>query len=415
MSNFTPQYRVLIDGTNYAGVTIANMTITSGRTDIYSQPVAGYISLELLNLDSAPKPIAVNQGVTIQVKDTSEAWVSIFGGNITDIVSFVKNAGSVTNVTSYQITALGALARLPKATTLGVLTAELEGLQIQKILEELLAGQWNEVPAAETWADYNPTADWTQAENLGLGTIDAGQYEMINRGSNQTDIYSLVSYLAASGFGYLFEDSEGRINYADALHRQNYLADNGYTSISANSTSFRSLRSSKLSGDVRNKVTLKYGNNAAFSTSATELASIETYGQKEYTVTTALKHTVDAEDQADRYLALRAYPREKMDSVTYELTNPELSNVTRDRLLGVFMGLPLRITDLPGTISSGEFTGFVEGWTWNIGYNRMALTVNLSPTEFSVVALRWNQVSASESWNTISNTITWENALGTVA
>lgn len=415
MSDFNVVAKATIGGVDYSGSTVANVSITSGRTDIYSQPVAGYVSLELLNLDNNPKPIQINQGITIQVKDSSGDWVSIAGANITDLLSFVKNAGSVTNVTSYQLTGLGALARLPKATTEGVLTSQLEGVQIQTILEELLAGQWNEVPAAETWATFDPTTTWANAENLGLGTIDAGQYELIARSSSIIDIYSLVAYLASSGFGYLYEDSEGRINYADSLHRQNYLAANGYVSISANQTSFRSLRSSKLSGDVRNKVTLKYGNNAASSVVATELDSINLYGQKEYTVTTALKHATDAENQADRYLSLRAYPREKMDSVTYDLTNPEIDDATRDALLNIFMGMPLRITDLPQSISGGEFTGFVEGWTWSVGYNRLTLTVNLSPTEFSVVALRWNQVAPTEEWDTISNTITWENALGTVA
>jgi hypothetical protein len=415
MSDFNVVAKATIGGVDYSGSTVANVSITSGRTDIYSQPVAGYVSLELLNLDNNPKPIQINQGITIQVKDSSGDWVSIAGANITDLLSFVKNAGSVTNVTSYQLTGLGALARLPKATTEGVLTSQLEGVQIQTILEELLAGQWNEVPAAETWATFDPTTTWANAENLGLGTIDAGQYELIARSSSVIDIYSLVAYLASSGFGYLYEDSEGRINYADSLHRQNYLAANGYVSISANQTSFRSLRSSKLSGDVRNKVTLKYGNNAASSVEATELDSINLYGQKEYTVTTALKHSTDAEDQADRYLSLRAYPREKMDSVTYDLTNQEIDDATRDALLNIFMGMPLRITDLPQSISGGEFTGFVEGWTWSVGYNRLTLTVNLSPTEFSVVALRWNQVAPTEEWDTISNTITWENALGTVA
>lgn len=415
MSDFNVVAKATIGGVDYSGSTVANVSITSGRTDIYSQPVAGYVSLELLNLDNNPKPIQINQGITIQVKDSSGNWVSIVGANITDLLSFVKNAGSVTNVTSYQLTGLGALARLPKATTSGILTSQLEGVQIQTILEELLAGQWNEVPPADTWATFDPTTTWTNAENLGLGTIDAGQYELIARNSSTIDIYSLVAYLASSGFGYLYEDSEGRINYADSLHRQNYLAANGYVSISANQTSFRSLRSSKLSGDVRNKVTLKYGNNAASSVEATELDSINLYGQKEYTVTTALKHSTDAEDQADRYLSLRAYPREKMDSVTYDLTNPEIDDATRDALLNIFMGMPLRITDLPQSISGGEFTGFVEGWTWSVGYNRLTLTVNLSPTEFSVVALRWNQVAPTEEWNTISNTITWENALGTVA
>ncbi len=169
MSDFTPNFRILIDGVDYASSTIANMTSTSGRTDIYSQPVAGYVSLELVNLNNEAVVVQIDDGVTIQVQDTSGNWINLAGGDITDLIHFVKNAGSVTNVTSTQVTALGALARLPKATTEGVLSSDLEGIQIQIILQELLAGQWNEVPAGESWDNYDPTSDWNSAENLGLG------------------------------------------------------------------------------------------------------------------------------------------------------------------------------------------------------------------------------------------------------
>jgi hypothetical protein len=79
------------------------------------------------------------------------------------------------------------------------------------------------------------------------------------------------------------------------------------------------------------------------------------------------------------------------------------------------MGLPLEITDLPANIVNGVFQGYVEGWTFQSSYNALSITINASPIEFSQVTLRWNQVSALESWNTISNTLTWENAIGAVA
>lgn len=416
MTQWTPEWRVTINGTDFTSAILANMTITSGRTDIYEQPVAGYCSFELINLNKIPCPLQINQGVAIQVKDSNGDYVSIFGGNITDFVTNVRNAGSVDYVTSARVTALGALARLPKATTEGVLTSELEGVQIQTILEELLAGQWNEVPAAETWASYTPaTETWENAENLGLGDIDEGDYEMIARGSEVTDIYSLVSYLATSGFGYLYEDSNGKIGYASTTRRQDYLALNGYTTLSANQASFSGLSTSQRAGDVRNKITLLYGNNAGSDFSATDAQSIVLYGEKQNTITTALKNSDDAESQAERYLELRAYPRHKFDAVTYQLTNSEMGDSERDTLLGIFMGLPLMITDLPLCMSNGEFQGYVEGWTFSSTYNGLTLSMNVSPVEFSQVALRWNQVSVVEAWNTISNTLTWEQALGTVA
>jgi hypothetical protein len=92
------------------------------------------------------------------------------------------------------------------------------------------------------------------------------------------------------------------------------------------------------------------------------------------------------------------------------MTNSQIDNSDRDNLLGVFMGMPISIQDLPTQIVDGAFEGYVEGWRWSTRFNELFLTINLSPTAFSQVATRWNTVSAAEAWNTISNTLTWEYA-----
>ncbi len=75
------------------------------------------------------------------------------------------------------------------------------------------------------------------------------------------------------------------------------------------------------------------------------------------------------------------------------------------------MGLPLLISDLPLNMSAGQYAGFVEGWQWSAGYNTISVTALLSPLAFSLQAMKWEDVSVSEQWNTLSNTLTWETAL----
>ena len=113
---------------------------------------------------------------------------------------------------------------------------------------------------------------------------------------------------------------------------------------------------------------------------------------------------------ADRYIAQRAFPLPVFQSITFPLTNPEIDNSDRDNLLGIFMGQPLNIQNLPTQISAGEFEGYVEGWRWSTRFNELFLTINLSPVAFSQVAMRWNTVPVGEAWNTLSNTLTWEYA-----
>ena len=410
MSLWTPEWSISINGTgDVTGITLANLTITSGRTDIYSQPVAGYCSVEIINLNLATLDIDVNDSVIIKVKDSTGTFVNLFGGDVTDVETSVQTAGLGGVTESIRITALGALSKLPKTLTTGVLSKAYDGDQIYTILSELLFNQWNEVPAAETWAAYDPTTTWANAENSGLGEIDrAGDYELAARSSSVTDVYSLVSALATSGLGYLYEDSSGRIGYADSTHRSQYLSTYGYVDLNAGEALTSNLSIARRLGDIRNKVTITYKNGAQVT--AEDAASIAVYGSQAQNIQTSIENAADAEDQADFYLAIRAYPQDEFKSITYQLGSPNIDNSDRDALLEVFMGLALNITNLPANLLGGSFQGFVEGWTFRAGYNSLEITLNLSPIAYSLQAFRWNNVPAVETWNTISPTLDWLNA-----
>jgi hypothetical protein len=412
MTIFNPEWKVTIGSVEYTSVTLSGVSITSGRTDIYSQAVAGYCTLQIINLDESVFAFKVNDGMTLQIKDSTGTYTPVFGGSLTDIGIEVQAAGSAGIATSATLTALGALSRLPKALTAGVLSKDLDGDQIAVILTDLLVNNWTEVPAALQWNTYPSTVTWANAENTGLGEIDSGIYELADRSSDITDMYSLVSALANSGFGYLYEDPLGRISYAGADHRQNYLAANGYVTISANTAISSGIRTIMQSGDVRNDIALKWKSGTETASDATSIAS---FGKLSQSIDTTLEHAIDAEAQAQRYLDLRSYPRAKFESITFPITSPELDDEDRDALLNIFMGMPIRITDLPLNISNGQFEGYVEGWSWGVSLNSIYLTLNVSPIEFSQVAINWSQVSPSEHWNTLSNTLTWENAIGAVA
>jgi hypothetical protein len=411
MTQWNPVWRVIVDGTTYTNLTLANVSITSGRTNIYSQPVAGYCQLSILNLDKSAIPFEINDSVTIEVKDSTNTFVPIFGGTITDLAVTINSIGSQGYNQRIELTALGALSRLPKSVTTGVLAKDKDGDQMYELLSGLLFGQWNSVPAALTWNTYNATEQWLEAANIGLGEIDRpGDYDLDQRFSSSSDYYSIASLIANSGLGYLYEDPQGRIGYADSTHRGEYFATNGYVDLSANDALGAGFRTVTRSGDIRNKVTIQYKHNQSSSYTDSDLTSIGLYGELGQVIQTTLEKAVDAEAQADFFLGLRAYPQAVFDSITYQLASPELSDSDRDALIKVFMGLPLNITDLPPNIVNGEFQGFVEGWTFRAGYNTLELTLTVSPLAYSLQAFRWNSVPAVEIWNTINPTLDWLNA-----
>jgi hypothetical protein len=411
MTIFNPIWRVTIAGVQYQNAVLANLTITSGRTNIYEQAQAGYTNLQIINLDQSNVAIGINDPLTIELQDSTATFVPIFGGSIVDVGISVAEVGSVDYAQRISIIALGALARLPKALTDGVLSQDFDGDQIYTILSEVLFAQWQQVPAALTWATYDPTTQWQDAENTGLGEIDRpGNYELAQRSSDRTDVYSLVSALASSGLGYLYESATGQIGYADSTHRTNYLAANGYVDLTANHALASGLSIQSRAGDVRNTITLQYNTNSQNEVSAVDPASVGLYGQLAQIFTTTIKHQADAQDQADFYLELRAYPRFNFNNITFELTNPELDDADRDDLINVFMGMPVNIADLPLNMNSGDYLGFVEGWTFSARYNQVSVSMIVSPISFSLQAMRWNDVPVVERWNTVNPTLDWINA-----
>ena len=417
MTVFTPEWKVSINNVEYTNVTLSDLSHQAGRSNIYLQANPSYIQIDLVALNNENYNIQINDGITLQVKDSTNNYRTLFGGNITDITTQVRTASSIAETFSYTIIALGSLAKLPKVIYEGTLARDDDGDQMFELLSDLFLNNWNEVPAAETWSGYDPTITWANAENLGLGEIDRpGVYEITARGANPDTVYNIASLIANSALGVLYEDEQGRIGYADALHRQNYLANNGYTEISANTALGAGLKVLTRGADVRNEVFINFGNNFGSQESAIDLDSIEVFGYRGETINTVLHDAIDAQAVADRYISLRSYPRALFDSITFPLTNSAIDDADRDALLGIFVGQPMRITDLPVQIAPTlQFEGYVEGWRWSTRFNELFLTINLSPIEFSQVAVQWEQVSASEAWNTLSGTLTWENAIGAVA
>jgi hypothetical protein len=411
MTVFTPDWKLTVGGVDYTDIAISDVQHQSGRTNIYTQPLPSYMQLTLVALNNQTLPFDINDSFDLQVKDSTGSYVSLFGGDVTDVTVEVGNTGAIETVIRYTIIAMGSLTKLTKEIWDDNISQDEDGNQIYTILESILLGTWNDVPSASTWATYNATETWENAQNLGLGEIDQpGLYTMTAQ-SNVTDtIYNVVADIADSAFGYLYEDNAGNIGYADADHRQIYLITNGYVELDAGHALGTGLSTIMRSADVRNDIFINYGNNFNSQVTAIDTNSIALYGYKAESINSRVQGAVDAQAIADRYIDQRAYPIPAFQSITFPITNPEIDNADRDDLLAVFMGMPVHIQNLPTQISGGDFEGYVEGWSWSTRFNELFLTINVSPVAFSQVTMKWNTAPQTEAWNTLSNTLTWEYA-----
>jgi hypothetical protein len=411
MTAFTPDWKLTVGGVDYTDITISDVQHAAGRSDIYQQPLPSYMQVTLVALNNQTLPFQINDSFDLQVKDSTASYVSLFGGDISDVTVEVGATGQAATVIQYTILAMGSLTKLTKEIWNDNISQDEDGNQIFTVLSSVLSDNWNDVPAATTWATYDPTVQWQDAETQGLGEIDTpGLYTMSAQSTTVDTVYNVAADIANSAFGYLYEDNAGNIGYADADHRQNYLAINGYIDLDAAHALGAGLSTVVRASDVRNDIYLNYGNNYNSQVTATDAASIATYGYRAETINSRVHGSSDAQAIADRYIAQRANPQPAFQSITFPITNPEIDNNDRDDLLGVFMGMPVNIQNLPDQISSGQFEGYVEGWSWSTRFNELFLTINVSPTAFSQVAMRWQDVPAVEAWNTIDPTLQWQYA-----
>ena len=406
-----PEWRITVGTTVYTNVTAVNVTI--GRIDIDRQCQAGYARMDIINSTNALFDIDVTDSLTLELKDTSGTYVPFFGGTVSDFTTSVRSPEESGYVTIGTILAVGALAKLPKAIYTDSVAHGLDGEQIGIILADLLVSEWIEVAPTLTWATYDPTTTWANAENVGLGEIDTGLYQMDNLSASDRNTQTLVQQIADSALGTLYEDKQGRIGYADADHRSNYLEANGSTQLDGNYASPASVKSILQIGKIRNSEIVRYGNDYGSTYSATDDASIATYGRYQRTFDSNIRYLADIEDIIERDLALRSIPRTQLDQITFRLDNPLMPNALRDDLINLFFGEPVVITNLPFNMFEGYFSGFVEGISMRATPTFVDMTIYVSPTDFSLIAPTWATVLPTNTiWSGVNGTLQWTKAIG---
>jgi len=406
-----PEWRISVGTNVYTNVTGVN--VTTGRIDIDRQCQAGYARMDIINATNDLFDIDVTDSLTLELKDSGGTYVPVFGGTVSDFTTSVRTPEETGFVTLGTILAVGALAKLPKAIYTEAVDHDLDGEQIRIILSDLLVNQWQEVAPALEWIDYDPTTTWANAENVGLGEIDAGLYEMDNLHAADRNTQTLVQQIADSALGNLFEDKQGRIAYADADHRSNYLATNGSTQLDANYASPASVKSILQIGKIRNSEIVRYGNDYGSTYSATDDASITTYGRYQRTFDSNIRYLADVEDIVERDLALRSTPRTQLDQITFRLDNPTMPSAQLDDLINLFFGEPVVITNLPFNMFEGYFSGFVEGISMRATPTFVDMTIYVSPTDFSLIAPTWATVLPTNTiWSGVNGTLQWSKAIG---
>jgi hypothetical protein len=375
-----PKGTVRINGNAYTNQTLWNVQISYGRSNVLDQSRAGYANVQLLSTDGTHYNIQLNDTVIIEIENSSAVDVTVFTGKVTDIKSDVSGSGAIGTTVITTVTAVAPFAQMArKIIGTSSYPKEYDDDRMNRILTE--AG-------------------------VAIDVVDTpGVYEFTSRAANPTDAYTLATYYAQMGFGYVYETPSGEVGYANESRRLNEVQDNGYFVIPEDYILWSGVSSNRTLNDLMNSVILTYKANA--TRTASDATSIATYGTVASKVSTELEDLSEAQIQAERYIALRAIPQTNLSSFSVMLDSSYMSSGDRDIFIGMYMGLPIEILNLPNAVINSVYKGFVEGWVLSFNSVQANMTLTTTDSSLSIVPTRWQDVDPLDEWLDVGSTVQW--------
>jgi len=377
---WAPNPTVTIDGIDFTGESLWNVSVSFGRTTVWEQSRAGYAIINILNATNQNYGFDMNHSVVITVEDSAGFPVTLFTGIISNVANSVQAAGANGIVAIQTISALSTFAQMARKV----------------IGDTAFPKEFDDARMTRIFDDAGVTIDSVDTPPV---------YEFTVRAANPSDAYSLASTYATQAFGYIYETPTGTVGFANESRRFLAVGTYGYLNIPTDYILFSGLASQKTLSDIMNSIILSYKANA--QKTASDATSIATYNLVAGSVTTELENAADAQVQADRYITLRAYPRTSLSSFTIPLDSPLVTDADIDALLAISMDTAIEIDNLPIAIKNTTYFGFVEGWTFSFNNVQMSVTFDSSDVAYSVTPTRWQDVDAALIWDDVDPTVTW--------
>jgi hypothetical protein len=400
---------VKINGITYNDKAIEGMRITLGRNNIDEQPRAGFCNVDLILFDNQNPTINIDDRIQLGIEDSTNTERVLYTGRISDLSRTLVSQGEKGLITNLRITGIGSLALLNRRTV-GTYPIEQDGVRIEKILLDTVFETWQTVSSTLQWDDVDADLTWQTFDPF-AGEIDAGDFDVIAQTQSNTNAFSLASQVAQSANGVLHERADGKIYYSDNSRRALDVGNNGYVEITPDAILVDGLSTIERLSDLANDITIQYGTGGAFQVNAFDQTSIDTYGEFKGKWTTLLNDELDAEAIRDLYLGIRSTPKRVLSQIAVPIHLDDIDDTLRDSLMGVYVGMPIRVTSLPDSIYDDIFTGFVEGYQWTINRNSAFLVLNVSEFSFSIIAQRWENVNPALEWQDVDAALNWNNAL----
>ena len=376
---WNPNCSVTVDGVDFSSKTINAISVTFGRSSYWEQARSSTATVQIANWDNTDYGFEINDSVVIKVDNATPTTRTVFTGKVTSVSTTIGALGSINEVSIITISAVGPFAAMSR-----------------KVLSTSYARQMDSARMSAIFTDAGVTVD----------TVDTpGIYEFAATPTFTADSYATAAKYAGMANGYIYETTDGEVGFANESRRTVDVDTNGYMTIPENYILWRSVSSSKSLADVLNAITLTYHNNGVVTASDTPSQGL--YGVLGSSVSTELHNASEAQELADKYVALRRVPQLNMSSFTIQLDSPNVTSADLDKFLQMNMGKAVSISGLPVSLMPNNYYGFVEGWTLQVSRNQAAISLITSESSYSIQPTRWQDVSASLAWNAVGAAVQW--------
>jgi hypothetical protein len=377
---WNPNCTVTVDGVDYSSKTINSVSVTYGRTSYWEQARTGYSTVEIVNWDDSDYAFEINDSLVITVDNASAVARTVFTGKVTNIASRMVAVGAVEEVAVITLTAVGPFAAMSRKI-----------IGTSGYIKELDSARMTQI-----FSDAGVTVD----------VVDSpGIYEFTDVVANPLDAYASAAKYASMANGYIYETTSGEVGFANESRRSIEVTANGYLEIPEDYILWRSVSSAKSLGDILNEIRLSYKANAVVT--ASDATSQGLYGLLGAQISTELHNMSEAQELADKYIALRRVPRLNMSAFTIQLDSPNVSDADLDELLQITMDRGISIAGLPVPLVPTNYYGFVEGWILQVSRNQAVISLTTSESSYSIQPTRWQDVDAALAWNAVGATVQW--------
>lgn len=407
MSTYTGKPIIYVDGAELdPSVILYDVEFTLGRNSIMEQPQAGYGRIELWSSVDTVLPIHLGASILINAQwaEGSGTSTDVATGVVSDINITIDQYGDIGSIAIYRITFVGALAQLNRAIVGEAgFAKEYDIDRMTNILEDAFSSRWNNFSTTQTWANMPNNVVWADLSALGAEVVIGGNpvYELEAYAGGATNALTLAQECATSSRGILAEDRSGKLFFLSYDFRSGVPAD----VIDPDWLDWSSLAIDAQWSEIVNDLTITYKNNQTVN--ARDDLSVITYGEMKQTLNTVLENQTDAQNQANDYIAQRAYARTYPTTFVIDLANPILTNAQRGTLYAFDLMTRISITGLP-TLFGTNFDGFIESLSWRFTKGHAVITMTCSTMSESYTSQIWLQISNAITWATYTPTTeTW--------